>query len=84
MSNRSHPAAFGPEDSDGFRTVSFYGREGAEVLRLSLNIECLRHEFTETASDIQQYSSEDLGPQTIRPGVRPAIFAILNLRRDDW
>ena len=49
------PAKFGPPDPEGFRTVSFYGNDSAEVLRLGLNIEYLKQHLTRTV-DLKQYS----------------------------
>jgi hypothetical protein len=39
MKGEFTPAKFGPPDLEGFRTVSFYGSDGAEVLRLSLYLD---------------------------------------------
>jgi hypothetical protein len=66
MSDVSIPAQFDPPDSEGFRTVSFYGNEGSKVLKLSLHLERLREEFTRTASDLAHYSDNE------RDGLRTA------------
>ena len=55
----TNPATFRPPDSEGFRTVSFLSREGVEVLRLSLNIERIREQFTRTASNLEEYSDQE-------------------------
>ena len=58
MSGNSKLLEFSPTDSEGFRTVSFYSREGSEVLRLSLHIERFRQHFTRTA-DLKGYSDDE-------------------------
>jgi len=50
---------FGPTDSEGFRTVSFFDTEGSEVLKVSLNIECLRQQVRRTASNLDHYSADE-------------------------
>jgi len=50
---------FGPIDSDGFRTVSFYATEGGEALRVSLHIGRLRQQFAGTASNLDHYSADE-------------------------
>jgi hypothetical protein len=50
---------FGPTDSDGFRTVSFYATEGGEALRVSLHIGRLRQQFAGTASNLDHYSADE-------------------------
>ena len=59
MNDTSIPARFGPPDSEGFRTVSFYSSEGCEALKLSLNVEHLRQQFTMTASSLSHYSDDE-------------------------
>lgn len=58
MADTFVPAMFGPPDLEGFRTVSFYGGEGSEILRLSLHIERFRQHFTRTA-DLKEYSDAE-------------------------
>lgn len=59
MNDTSIPARFGPSDSEGFRTVSFYSSDGAEVLRLGLHIERFNQQLTRTASNLEQYSEDE-------------------------
>jgi len=53
------PARFGPPDPEGFRAVSFYGADGAEVLRLSLHMERFHQQLTSSASNLEQYSNDE-------------------------
>jgi hypothetical protein len=59
MREESTPAKLGPPDCDGFRTVSFYSSDGAEVLRLGLHIERFNQQLTRTASNLEQYSDDE-------------------------
>ena len=59
MRRKFTPAKFGPPDPEGFRTVSFFSRDGAEVLRLGLNIERFNQHWTRTSSNLDQYSDDE-------------------------
>lgn len=59
MSKDLNLSEFGPTDSDGFRTVSFYATEGGEALRVSLHIGRLRQQFAGTASNLDHYSADE-------------------------
>jgi len=59
MIDKSIPAKFGAPDSEGFRTVSFYSREGSEVLKLSLHIERFHQQLTRTPSSLEEYSDDE-------------------------
>src|SRR5258705_13489536 len=53
------PAKFGPRDAEGFRTVSFYSRDGAEVLRLGLHIKRFHQQLTRAPSNLEEYSDDE-------------------------
>lgn len=59
MIDKSIPAKFEAPDSEGFRTVSFYSREGSEVLKLSLHIERFHQQLTTTPSSLEEYSDDE-------------------------
>lgn len=61
MSNRFDAPQFGPTDSDGFQTFSLYTPGGGEeFVRVSINLERVRGSLLQTASDLEQYSPEEL------------------------
>ena len=59
MTDTSNPAESGLPDSEGFRAVSFYCADGAEVLRLSLHIERFHQQLTICVSNLEQYSEDE-------------------------
>jgi len=58
--NHDELPKFGPPDAEGFRTVSFYDPEGAELTKISLHLERERRYCAKTSTDLDgQYSRKE-------------------------
>lgn len=65
MTTRFDTPKFGPIDADGFSTVSYY-IDGAEALKVSVNLDRYRNHLAKTANNLENYSADE--QESLRTG----------------